>query len=124
MTSSIKSQSIARRSSNGDKMSSGGVVKVSASQRGTPYGAIGVLASLGGPGGTGRIGRGRTRSWPGELGVIRISGEVGDSLCGVASGRTKPGRVGRELGDGVPGGDHAGGGVLDRGWLGSVSLTS
>lgn len=136
MTSSIKSQSIARRSSYGDKISSGGVVKVSASQRGTLNGAIGVLASLGGPGGTGRIGSGRTRSWPGEeidpsstavrcvpgvLGVIRTSGEVGDSLCGGASGRTKPGRIGRELGDGVPGGDHAGGGVLGRGSLASVA---
>jgi hypothetical protein len=136
MTSSIKSQSIARRSSYGDKISSGGVVNVSASQRGTLNGAIGVLASLGGPGGTGRIGSGRTRSWPGdeidpsstvrcvlgELGVIRTSGELGDPLCGGASGRIKPGRIRRELGDGVPGGDHAGGGVLGRGWLASVAL--
>ena len=128
MTSSIRSQSIAQRSSYGDKVSSGGVVNVSTSQRGALYGAIGVLASLGGPGGAGRIGRGRTRSWPGdeidpsstvrcvlgELGVIRTSGEVGDSLCGGASGTIKPGRIGRELGDGVPGGDHAGGGVLGR----------
>ena len=128
MTSSIKSQSIARRSSYGDKISSVGVVKESTSQRGTPKGAIGVLASLGGPGGAGRIGSGRTRSWPGdeidpsstgrrvlgELGVTRTSGEVGDSLCRGASGRIRAGRIGRELelGDGVPGGDHAGGGVL------------
>jgi hypothetical protein len=102
---------------------------VSASQRGTPNGAIGVLASLGGPGGTGRIGSGRTRSWPGdridpssaercvlgEHGVIRTSGELEDSLCSGAGGRTKPGNVGREVGDGAPGGDHAGGGVLGRG---------
>ena len=128
MTSSIRSQSIAQRSSYGDKVSSGGILNVSTSQRGALYGAIGVLASLGGPGGAGRIGRGRTRSWPGdeidpsstvrcvlgELGVIRTSGEVGDSLCGGASGTIKPGRIGRELGDGVPGGDHAGGGVLGR----------
>lgn len=128
MTSSIRSQSIARRSSYGDKISSEGVVNVSASQRGTPNGAIGVLASLGGPGGTGRIGSGRTRSCPGdeidpsnavrcvlgEPGVIRTSGEVGDSLCGGVDGTIKAGRIGRELGDGVPGGDHAGGGVLGR----------
>jgi hypothetical protein len=136
MTSSIKSQSIARRSSYGDKISSGGVVKASTSQRGTPNGAIGVVDSLGGPGGTGRIGSRRTRSWPGdeidpsstvrrvlgELGVIRTSGEVGDSLCGNASGRIKAGRIGRELGDDVPGGDHAGGGVIGRCWLASVAL--
>jgi len=136
MTSSIRSQSIARRSSYGDT-SSVGVVKASASQRGTPNDAIGVLASLGGPGGAGRIGSGRTRSWPddeidpssaaarralGELGVvIRTSGEVvavGDSVCVCGGGgrRSKPGRAGRELGDGVPGGDHAGGGVLGRAW--------
>lgn len=136
MTSSIKSQSIARRSSYGDKISSGGIVEVSASQRGTLNGAIGVLASLGGPGGTGRIGSGRTRSCPGdeidpsctvvrcvlgELGIIRTSGEVGDSLCGdPGGGRIKPGRFGGELSDGVSGGDHAGGGVLGRGSLASV----
>lgn len=139
MTSSIKSQSIARRSSYGDKISSGGFVKLSASQRGTPNGAIGVLASLGGPGGTGRIGSGRTRSCPGdefdpsstvrcvlgELGTIRTSGEVGDSLCGDPGGRIKLGRFGGERStgvDGVPGGDHAGGGVLGRGSLASVAL--
>lgn len=136
MTSSIKSQSIARRSSYVDSISSGGIVKVSASQRGNPNGAIGVLSSLGGPGGTGRIGRGRTRCWPGdeidpsstvrrllgEPGVIRTSGEAGDSLGVGETGRTNPGRIGRELGDGVPGGDHAGGGVLGRGSVASVAL--
>jgi hypothetical protein len=136
MTSSIRSQSIARLSSYGDKISSEGVAKASASQRGTPNVAIGVLASLGGPGGTGRIGSGRTRSWPGdkmdpsgavrcvlgELGVIRTSGEVGDSLRGDASGTIKGGRAGRERGDGVPGGDHAGGGVLGRDWFASAAM--
>lgn len=137
MTSSIRSQSIARRSSYGDNVSSKGVAKASASQRGTPNGATGVLVSLGGPGGTGRIGSRRTRSWPGdeaepsspvrcvrgELGVIRTSGEgVGESLCGGASGTIKAGRTGRELGEGVPGGDHAGGGVLGRDWFASVAL--
>jgi hypothetical protein len=76
------------------------------------------------------MGSGRTRCWPGDeidpsspvryvlgeqLGVIRASGEVGFSLCVGARGTIRPGRLGRELGEGVPGGDHAGGGVLGRG---------
>lgn len=132
MTSSIKSQSIAARSSYGDdEISSWGIVIGSACQRGTRYGAIGVLSSLGGPGGTGRIGSGRTRSWPGdetdpsgavrcargELGVTRTSGEPEESRCGRggATGRIKPGNVGRTLIGDVSGGDHAGGGDLGRG---------
>jgi len=39
---------------------------VSACQRGKTNGAIGVLFSLGGPGGTGRVGSGRTRGCAGE----------------------------------------------------------
>src|ERR1700722_4903281 len=108
MTSSIKSQSIAPRSSNGDGISSWGIVKASVCQRGARNGAIGVLSSLGGPGGTGRIGSGRTLSWPdetdpsntvvrcvrGEFGDTRTSGEPEDSRCGGARGRIKSGNVG------------------------------
>jgi len=133
MISSIKSQSMALLSSIGDEVSSWGIVKASACQRGTTNGAIGVLSSLGGPG-TGRIGSGRTRSWPGdetdpsrcvrgERGLTRTSGEPGDSHCGGgASGKIKPGRVGRTVGGGVSGGDHAGGGDLGRGWPASTAL--
>ncbi|KAH9962443.1 hypothetical protein BC827DRAFT_1154960 [Russula dissimulans] len=74
----------------------------------SPSGATGVLASLGGPGGTGRIGSGRTRGWRGKEG----SGDCNDVGGG---GSINLGRVGRGVGIGVSGGDHAGGGDLDRG---------
>ena len=136
MTSSIKSQSISPRSSNGDEISSWGIVKASVCQCGARKGAIGVLSSLGGPGGTGRIGSGRTLSWPGdetdpssavvrcvrgEFGVTRTSGEPEGSRRGGASGRISSGSVGRTTGDGVTGGDQAGGGDLGRDWRASTT---
>jgi len=130
MTSSIKSQSMARRSSYGDNDVSWGIVKVSACQRGSPNGATGVLSSLGGPGGTGRVGSGRTRGWTGEEMVpsFRVKGELGGNCVRGDSeasrswggeGSMTLGRVGRATmpavnDDSVSGGDHAGGGVLGR----------
>ena len=102
-------------------------------QCGALYVAIGVLSSLGGPGGTGRIGSGRTLSWPGdetdpsstecvrgEFGVTRTSGEPDVSRRGGATGIIRSGNVGRTLVDGVRGGDHAGGGDLGRDWPAST----
>jgi hypothetical protein len=107
---------------------------VSACQRGRPNGATGVLSSLGGPGGTGRVGSGRTRGWTGEetdrsrgtrggdLGdanMTRGGSEGGCRSWGSAGGSITLGRVGRAAAGGtnkgpVSGGDHAGGGVLTR----------
>jgi hypothetical protein len=101
---------------------------VSVFQRGSPNGAIGVLASLGGPGGTGRLGSGRTRDWSGDemessIGVKDLRGRLGakrpsedceDCRCGAADGSITLGRVGRTVINGVSGGDHAGGGDLVR----------
>jgi hypothetical protein len=103
---------------------------VSACQRGRPNGATGVLSSLGGPGGTGRVGSGRTRGWRGEetdpsrgtrggdLGdANRMRGsEGGCRSWGGEGGSITLGRVGRAGANEGPvsGGDQAGGGVLTR----------
>ena len=54
---------------------------MSAGQRGKPNGAIGVLFSLGGPGGTGRVGSGRTRGCAGEEPSCVTGGELDGEGC-------------------------------------------
>jgi hypothetical protein len=90
-----------------------------------------VLSSLGGPGGTGLIGRGRTRGGSnndevglsvtvdtrGDADVNRTSCVDEKCRCWGGGGGTSLGSVGRGgAGACVPGGDHAGGGVLGRMW--------
>lgn len=136
MTSSIRSQSIALRSSHKDGSSSSGIVTESV-HRNFPNGAMGVSPSLGGPGGGGRTGRGRTRSGaacdPSIGGVYKRGGganrgvgDAEDGRCGSVGGRITLGRCGRACDDAGGGdrpdtgvvcrGDHAGGG--DRGRCG------
>lgn len=140
MTSSIRSQSMALRSSHRDESSSSsGIVKGSVFHRIFPNGAMGVSPSLGGPGGGGRNGRGRTRSGarydavpdPSNGGVYtrgdganRGVGDAEDGRCGSVGGSITLGRCGRaddDVGGGdrrdtgvVCRGDHAGGGDLGR----------
>lgn len=137
MTSSIRSQSMALRSSHRDESSSSGIVEASLFHRNLPNGAMGVSPSLGGPGGGGRIGSGRIRGGAGGDAVTDPSiggvytrgdganrglGDVENRRCGGVGGRITLGRCGR-AGDGVGGGDrtdtggvcggdHAGGGDL------------
>ena len=98
-----------------------------------------MFTSLGGPGGAGRIGSRRTRDGSNEeldplrnplrngvdvcggAGVNRTSGAAADCRCWGVGGITSLGRIGRAgaggVGagpEGVPGGDHAGGGDLGR----------
>ena len=137
MTSSIKSQSIALRSSyRVDSSSSDG----SEIHRTLPNCATGVSPSPGGPGGGGRLGRGRTRSGAEGNAVRDPSSSTGgeymrdaglrvadDSRCGGVGGSITLGRCGRAEEDGddddvgggdrretgvVCGGDQAGGGDL------------
>ena len=139
MTSSIKSQSIALRSSYSvDSSSSDGSIHCT-----LPYCATGVSPSPGGPGGGGLLGRGRTRSGAEGNAVSDPSSSIGgeyirdaglrvaeDRRCGVVGGSITFGRCGRgeddegdddDVGGGdrretgvVCGGDHAGGGDLGR----------
>jgi hypothetical protein len=140
MISSIRSQSMALRSSHSPESSSSSeIIEDSEIHRGTlPNCAMGVSPSPGGPGGGGRIGRGRTRSGargnavtdPSSMKVEytrnRGVGVAEDGLCGGVGGSITWGRCGRavddDAGDGerrdtgtVCGGDHAGGGDLGRG---------
>jgi len=89
-----------------------------------------VLSSLGGPGGTGRVGSGRTRGWTSEeadpsscagVDLGDVNGTRGDSEEDCRSwGSATLGRVGRAAAAAATnegagsGGDHAGGGVLGR----------
>jgi hypothetical protein len=129
---------MALRSSHRDESSSSGIVEASVIHRTCPNGATGVSPSLGGPGGGGRIGRGRTRSDAGRDAVTDLSigsayargdgarglRNVEDGRCGGGGGSITLGRCGRAV-DGVgggdrrdtgmdSGGDHAGGGDLGR----------
>lgn len=131
---------MAPRSSHGDKSSSSsGILEGSVHHRNFPNGAMGVSPSLGGPGGGGRIGRGRTRSgaggdavtdpliggvYAGDGGAKCGLGDAEDDRCGSVGGSITLGRCGRAV-DGVRGGDrantgvvcggdHAGGGDLGR----------
>jgi len=123
MTSSIRSQSMALRSSyrDGSESSSPGIVEASVSHRTCLNGATGVSPSLGGPGGSGRIGRGRTRSDAGGDAVTDPSiareytrgdganpglRDLEDGRCGGVGGSIITlGRCGRAV-DGVGGGDR------------------
>jgi hypothetical protein len=136
MTSSIKSQSIALRSSHRAESSSSRTSEGSEIHRTLPNCATGVSPSPGGPGGGGRMGRGRTRCGGGNAVTdpsSSIEGEYKrdaglivavDSRCGSVGGSITFGRCGRAV-DGVGGGDrrdtgmvcggdHAGGGDLGR----------
>jgi hypothetical protein len=138
MTSSIRSQSIALRSSHRAESSSSKTSEGSEIHRTLPNCATGVSPSPGGPGGAGRMGRGRTRSGAGGNAVSDPSSSIGgeymrdaglrvaeDSRCGGVGGSITFGRCGRADDDGgggdrrdtgmVCGGDHAGGGDLGRG---------
>jgi hypothetical protein len=128
---------MALRSSDGS--SSSGIVEASVIHRTCPNGATGVSPSLGGPGGGGRIGRGRTRSdavrravTDSSIGCVCARGDgarglrnIEDGRCGGVGGSITLGRCGRAVGGVgggdrrdtgmVCGGDHAGGGDLGRG---------
>ena len=126
-----------RSSHSPESSSSSEIIEDSEIHRTLPNCATGVSPSPGGPGGGGRIGRGRTRSGAGGNAVtdpssMRVEytrnrgvGVAEDGLCGGVGGSTTWGRSGRaddDVGDGdrrdtgtVCGGDHAGGGDLGLG---------
>lgn len=131
---------MALRSSQRDGSYSPEIIEDSEIHRTFPNCATGVSPSPGGPGGGGRIGRGRTRSGAGGnavtdpssigeymqgAGANRKLGAAEDGRCGGVRESTTLGRCGRaddDVGSGdrrdtgtVCGGDHAGGGDLGRG---------
>ena len=132
MISSIRSQSMTLRSSDGSSFS--GIAEASVIHRTCANGATGVSPSPGWPGGGGRSGRGRTgrdAATDPSIGSVYARGDgarglrnVEDGRCGGVGGNISSGRCGRAV-DGVGGGDrrdtgtvcggdHAGGGDLGR----------